>query len=327
MRQKMNTAEHNVKIDVIKGISMFSVICAHCNSVATDAPSIVQVQSCLIANLGTYGVITLFIVSGYLFHGKNLAYVKKKVMRILPAWIISGTVVFLYVYLRKPPVLFHEYLKYLIGQGSYLYYLPMLILFYLLFTISFFRRTAVLISLILVGLIYSCANYAKIGGAVSQYLIPLHWIQYFSLGILIQQNTIRTRIFNSDIRNTLIGPLLFISIIVILSFKQVRIGYWGHADPMIGLLGSLTALALSNIVKGGLLRTASLSGRQSLFIYLWHMPVAGVVAWGMNHGALQYFIFLRPFIVLGFMFIIQLGMQYFGKMRLQKVLSIIGFFT
>lgn len=152
----MTAAQHKNKyIDIIKGFAMFSVICAHCNSVLANSPALTSIQSCLVANMGTYGVITLFIISGYLYHGTNLAYVLKKMKRIVPPWFISGTSVFLYVYLRKPPLIISQYLKYLIGQGSYLYYLPILFFFYLLFSVKCFRSKAYLVFFIILGMTYS----------------------------------------------------------------------------------------------------------------------------------------------------------------------------
>jgi peptidoglycan/LPS O-acetylase OafA/YrhL len=71
-----------------------------------------------------------------------------------------------------------------------------------------------------------------------------------------------------------------------------------------------------------LLRNA---GENSFFIYIWHMPIAGIVARLMSIGPLQYLTLLRPFVVLVVVMAAgQLATLLLKKLELQKCAFLIG---
>ena len=133
----MELKTRNDSIDIAKAIAIICVICAHCNAIPDNSSRMVFVQSALLNNFSKAGVLTLFIVSGFLFHIKNAdrGYVIKKMRVIIIPWLVSGFVVYAYVHLRKPPFSIVELIRFLLGNGSYLYYLTILFAFYFLFTI------------------------------------------------------------------------------------------------------------------------------------------------------------------------------------------------
>ena len=153
----METATRKDSIDIAKGIAMICVISAHCNTILDSATKIASMQSLLLKNYSTAGVILLFMISGYLFHADKggKGYLLKKIRIIIPAWIVSGVIVYLYVHLRKPPVSLVDMIGFILGSGSYLYYLTVLFAFYLLFSIPFMRNQIVLIICILAGFVHT----------------------------------------------------------------------------------------------------------------------------------------------------------------------------
>lgn len=98
--------ERSAAIDYIKGLSIISVICAHCNSVAGSASAFANVSSLILQNLGTFGVICFMVISGMLFRTPQnnvVAFFGKKLKGIVIPWIISATCVWLYVSATATP--------------------------------------------------------------------------------------------------------------------------------------------------------------------------------------------------------------------------------
>ena len=114
----------NETIYYIKGLAILSVICAHCNSVLNHEAEFVNKCSLILQNIGTLGVICFFVISGMLFHyrkGHIVVFLKKRFNYICIPWFISATCVYLYVYLRMPPLSVSSWINFVLGNGSYCY--------------------------------------------------------------------------------------------------------------------------------------------------------------------------------------------------------------
>lgn len=67
------------------------------------------------------------------------------------------------------------------------------------------------------------------------------------------------------------------------------------------------------------------SGDFSLFVYIWHMPVAGIIANVFSRGHLTFLVILRPFIVLTIVFVaMQLTSFVLKKFKWKKIGVIFG---
>ena len=116
------------------------------------------VSSIVLQNIGTAGVLCFFVISGF-FHSdpKNgqskIDYFWKKLYRLGIPWLISSSCVYLYVHLRKPPLSLLSWLAFVIGNGSYTYYMTMLTIFIFLFSIKKLRQDLILILLVFVTVI------------------------------------------------------------------------------------------------------------------------------------------------------------------------------
>lgn len=287
-------------LDTAKGIAICSVISAHCNLVPDGSPRITIMQSALLNNLSRTGVILLFIISGYLYHVRNAGsgYVFRKIRSLIWPWIISGIIVYLYVHLRKPPLTFAGLLNFLLGVGSYLYYLTVLCAFYLIFYVSVMRKRAVLLICIIVGYAHTILIPNGLGNFINPYLNILNWIQYFAIGVFLHENKMMETVkFRSLLR--ILFPLLYFVIIVIFSIDGLRIEYWSGWNPIISTIGAIAifimATYISNISYSDVLKSI---GKSTLFIYLWHMPIAGIVTKLFGKKALLQFVLIRPIVVL-----------------------------
>lgn len=307
-------------LDIAKGIAMISVISAHCNSIPDGSPSIIIMQSAFLNNFSKTGVILLFIMSGYLYHVTDAdnGYVSRKIKSLICPWAISGIIVYLYVHLRKPPLTFAGLLGFLLGDGSYLYYLTVLCALYLIFYVPIMREREVLLICVAVGYAHTIFVPNSLGSFINPYLNILNWIQYFAIGMLLQENK---RTENVKLRTLLriLLPYLYLIIIVVLSINKIRMEYWVGWSPIISTIGAITICISATCVSGMSCSDVLKSiGRGSLFIYLWHMPIAGIVAKVFGNNALLQFVLIRPIVVL---LIVYLAMKLLDSI-LEKRISI-----
>lgn len=180
--------EKNEVIYYIKGLAIISVIAAHCNAISEEGSKFAQISSLLLQNIGTWGVICFFVISGYLFHvSSSKIFFMKKLKYICVPWVISATCVYLYVYLRKPPVTLLSWINFVVGNGSYLYYLTVLMMFYVIFFAFPFMCTEVAFIICELATAVSVLWFYNIGG-VNPYLNPLNWIGYFTLGMQMRKH-------------------------------------------------------------------------------------------------------------------------------------------
>ena len=284
-------------LDQVKGLAMVSVICAHCNAVLVSENRFAIYSSLLLSNIGTWGVLCFFFVSGLLFKPSKgwKEFITKKSKEIIVPWILSGIVVYLYVHIRKPPVTLPGLLNFIIGNGSYLYYLTVLLLLYVFFfflPISKSKPAAVL----LFTVSFYCVVFKPEILGISPYLNACNWMGYFAAGMLFGRNDI------AQIKKQLRAPLLVffvLSICIIMTYLNIISNnpgsYWGVPDAILSIIGAISILVLSSFQNN---KKMAFIGQNSLYYYLWHMPIAGIVARVMNYKWLVYFTVIRPFIVL-----------------------------
>ncbi|MCD7791354.1 MAG: acyltransferase [Bacteroides thetaiotaomicron] len=323
--------ERNEGLDCAKGLAILSVICAHCNAVLDTSTRFADACSIFLQQIGTLGVICFFVISGYLFHYDKIKTKKfwlNKIKQIFIPWIISGTVVYLYVYLRKPPMSFYGWCNFLLGNGSYLYYLSILILLYAIFWfIPCFRYTSVQIACIAVSLV-SIIWFPDLLGSTS-YVNPFNWIGYFSVGMLLQQK--KDFLKHSDMKWRICRWCIYIVTlfyIILLTASNVEGTYFGGLHIVGCILGGMSLLLLGQEISkkdNRIHKVLMLAGKNSLFFYLWHMPVAGIVARIMNYGFFVNFVFVRPLIVFSAVYVaLLITNRLMKKLKIEHLSFVIG---
>lgn len=297
--------EMNETIYYTKGLAIFSVICAHCNAVLDEEAEFANICSLILQNIGTLGVICFFVISGTLFHYKNgqmVTFFKKRFFSICIPWIISASCVYLYVYLRKPPLSLSRWINFMIGNGSYCYYLTMLMVLYLIFTVLPFMRTNLTFIICEIMTVFSTIWFYQVG-ELSPYLYVVNWIGYFALGMQIA--------FYKDVAKELLSKLykirwviIFIYIILLgLQIHHENGGwYWKDINVIVCWFGAITLILLAMMIEKckncWLTNIIYWSGKESFFIYIWHMPIAGIVTRIMCYKGLMNFVLFRPVVVL-----------------------------
>lgn len=293
---------------IVKAFAIISVICAHCNAIGENSGIIALKLSILLQNIGTIGVGCFFVVSGILFSYKegNVAFFfRVRVKRIVVPWIFSATMVYLYVYLRKPPLGVQSWLNFVIGNGSYCYYLSMLILLYLIYGFLPFMSTNVALVVCECVTAISIVAFPQIG-EFSPYLNILNWIGYFAFGMQIMSHKEKAKTVFQYCRKW--RALIYVAFVMILAYQICSGhsgGYWKGMNVILCWLGGTTVFLVSisvNKNKQSIMQRGLVSvGKKSFFIYLWHMPIAGITARVMLDGMLANLMLIRPVLVLGVM--------------------------
>lgn len=273
-----------------------------------------------------------FVVSGILFcckEGETASFFRVRVKRLVIPWILSATAVYLYVYLRKPPIGIQSWINFVIGNGSYCYYMTILMLLYLIYALLPFMRTNVAFIICECVTAISILAFPQIG-KLTPYLNILNWIGYFALGMQLKMYEEQVKIVLHYCRKWRV--LIYVAFVAILAYQIYSDhsgGYWNGMNVVLCWLGGITIFLISisvNKSKRRILQRGLINiGKKTFFIYLWHMPIAGITARLMYDGILVHLVLIRPVLVLGvvlvFYNLLDFGLRF---LHLEGIRSLFG---
>jgi len=305
--------------NAIKSWAIISIIAAH---VYIDGNISLGLEyfKIFLNYFGTIGVGLFFIVSGYVWGniGFNL---KKSVSKLIIPWVISGSLIFLYVYVRKSDLdsdFFYSYLSFVLGQSSYLYYMSVYFIYIL--TARFWNVNLIGFIIFIVSLAYYIFKipifHTYFG--VNEHLNPLLWFPYVYIGKYAKNILSFLELFRLE------TILIFSFIIFLMSYYYYEyninsyIVYFSLFRVYLTFLFFLSLYYLYPHFQ--VMNKFNIVGEQSLFIYLWHMPLVGILNFiGNNYiEELHYFSVL---IVLSFFVLLVL----FFRTKKNSFYSFIGF--
>ncbi len=285
-------------INVMRFFAVLSIICAHCSSVDSDYSAINTFCSRYLSSIGSIGVGVFFFLSGYLFHthcDAFFVFIRNKIRILLPAWIFSGTLVYLYVYLRKGGICLESYIRWIVGDGSYLWYMSVLCFIYILF---YFITGHKLIQLLLLCVSVLSSMATGLGLLYTNpYLNPGNFLIFPLLGLLVQEKGVMEELVSSSRKHCWWTALLLLGWIFVASWKGRSITYFKAYYIVFEILALFAVVGISSQkrIHGNKL---FFIGKQSYSIYLFHMPVAGIVSNVMDRVDSFALTILRPLIVL-----------------------------
>lgn len=305
-------------ISTIKALAILSVVAAHVDIKVTNSDLFGALQYFYFA-FGSLGVGLFFILAGASFSEKVFKASEnyQKIKKYAAPWIISGTAIYIYLYIRKGSP-FISYFEYLIGNGSYLYFMSMLSIFLLGGSALQGKRTRQL--LLIISLIYIMLSKKIMPPGVSEHLNILLWTPYFLFGFVIAKS--------KSALETITSPeFLAIILTAALSFVLQETGIiapsaLNYQNPILVFLvcGIFVLLSNSIITPGG--DKINIIGRNTLFIYLWHMPFIGIFNYLANNF-LIYIHFISPLLVLFLFFLaIVFAIRINLNMKLAKLIGI-----
>lgn len=258
--------------------ALISIICVH----IYFANGIV---STLFNKVGSIGVITFLIMSGYFYRtnkfGSFKSMLKKKFNTVVIPWIVLGTLVWLYNFIQTKNTqnLLLGYINWIIGNSSYLYYLTVLFVCFLIFYKH--NKTTLIIAIILNVLSIIMTEMGLLSNVllvirVSNYLNLFNWIGFFAFGILLQDVN-EEQIIAFLQKTRFIFIILFNLILTtLIIFPSVNVHYFTILAILFEILGTLAIMGLStfDLSKIKIFRVVS---NYSFTIYLMHMVIIGTL--------------------------------------------------
>ena len=273
------------RINNVKFICLFSIICAHTISANIEAYRFLQI-------IGICGVPCFFFLSGFLFtnHQKQSigAFFRKRMITMIIPWLFVGSITYFINSLfgsKVEHLTIVNYILYIIGYHSHLYYLTVLSFFYVIF----WRMDNSIIKLIIyIGLPISALYVITVDyfinlneSIIYPYLNPMFWIGFFSLGLMlggIQKNQSSKNLMIFLKNKT---TILFLSFLWTVS--GLAIWFRGHSFvsyfSVLAFLFELIVVLISAcyLIQGSNKRINWVSevGNNSMFIYLTHIVIIG----------------------------------------------------
>ena len=319
---KTNLSAYETFIYTLKAFAIFGVVCAHGTGVPDYFSPVCQMISLIIREIGAIGVGIFFFISGFLFERGSSKkqsfriFIKNKVLTIGVPWVVSATLVYLYVALRKGGNLL-EYILSVAGYLSSYWYMHVLIVLYLIFYAAFHYRVekhacygfmiAAVVSVLLraTGIIEE--------NAIGVYLNSMNWGIFFSMGILTSPYFENLLNIAKRIRPYLL--MAGITIILLLGISGYGFSYYKSCYIPLELFFIFCAISAAEWLK----ESAMLKyiGKQSFAIYLYgELPWAGLTANICNRFDHWSLVLIRPFIVLG-----MTSLTLWGGMQLAKLVK------
>lgn len=253
----------------LKALAIISVIFAHCPYGGSS-----EYIKCLYNNIGTFGVPIFFFLSGILYNTSKYSFrelVLKKLKTIVIPWIFCGTVVYFYVGFRKGGIGFFSWMQFIIGDGSYLYFMTMLVICMLIY--YWINKSNACKVLIAISLLNYLVQYIVGYEFVNQYINPLNWIGYFGIGVYIRKyKDINSFFENITNKKTvyLLSMIVMLSITVII---KINITYWHAMYLIYEIILFCGVTSLSSMINN---KYMYMVGKYSFTIYLTHMPFVGL---------------------------------------------------
>lgn len=144
LRPKHLTERESKAFFAIKAFAILSVIAAHACERIVDAGTFADLASALLFVFTRVGVVAFFIVSGFFYRreaGDSLPFWKKKALGLVLPWVICATLTFIVSRIGDGNI---PYYKWIIGHGTWYYYITVLLVFYAVFKLLARSRLALL---------------------------------------------------------------------------------------------------------------------------------------------------------------------------------------
>ena len=293
MQQRTSNA-----IYAAKSFAVLSIISAHCAYVSPNFSKSNLFCSRLLNSFGSFGVgIFLFFAGFFMFLTKSAPkdFFLKKLKTLLLPWLFCGTLVYLYVYIRKGGYGIKSWCLWILGYNTYLYYMSVLFLLYIM--CFFFRKNGIVCYLFIA--ISLASNILTTVGRLNEiqpYLNPFNFLIYFSAGLLVARHNMLEKIFTVSKKYLWLSASLLGFILLLTSYFKIEISYFKYYFLPIEFVAFFAFCGISYHLSN--LGFFINIGKASFAVYLLHMPIAGITA--NLFGKIDFFLLtlIRPFVVL-----------------------------
>lgn len=255
----------------LRGIAIISVAYAHSLSLANYTLSRIGQL------IGLIGVPLFLICSGYFFKRQNIDcnFLRHKFKTIILPWLIWGSFAFcLSIYLGTKHFSVVDFLAYLFGHGTWLYYVPVYFCILLIYNLIHFRGGDYI--LMLISLLSNIVSYycelSGLDGWITFYQNPFNFILFFSIGKILKERNIIEKI--KSIYVVFLVPLFVIIGYLFIKY-DLKILYINPLAICFELVSVFIIFYLTNVIRKFSLLSSSLKefGKNSYIIYFLHMQI------------------------------------------------------
>ena len=326
---KKLTSRESVAINLMKAIAVLSVITAHVVPVS-NANRISELLSSFWNVFGTVGVIIFFAIGGFLYNrypGDGIVFWKKKFHRLILPWLVcsAGTYVLSVVLGEELGAV--NYLKWIFGSGTWYYYFTVYLLFLFVFKWLYDREWILYLLMVVQLLALALATFGMTTTLpvpfLTDYLNPLHWVGYFSLGILIRKHRLDQKLRD---RRSVVPVACILGAVSLYILCSQGIFTYFHLVSAVFCLSALVMIAAIAYAAAdtGISKYVEKIGTYSYCIYLLHMQIVQSVIERIPNCVAK--ILFSPFIGLGIMLIlIWIGLYVCKKLPFgEKLKALVG---
>lgn len=279
------TSEESDVFYCVKAFAILSVIAAHVNQINSSSTASLIVTT-LWELYSKTGVVCFFYLSGFFFQRTQpwTEFWKKKVKMIIIPWIVCGIGMYCLISFLNEKLSIAEMFGWILGYGTWFYYITVLLALYVIFGILKSYRW---LYFAMIMTLFSVAFHDIFGENSFEYLNIFNWCGFFALGQIVRKNRIDRRINNSKGCILLFAVLCLTNMAIVVATQ--RFGYF----HITSLAYEVTAIPLvikicSGIQTNGLKKHLLFAGRESLFIYLVHMPIVQAIGTRLPDGLLKH---------------------------------------
>ena len=287
------TERESIAFNCLKAVAIFSVIAAH-----TVVLSRVNIYSDIISSLwdmfGRIGVVAFFMIGGFFYSRSpkdGASFWKKKLFRIIIPWLMWSSITYgISIVVGSPNLGILHYIKWIFGSGSWYYYVTVYLFFLLIFK-WFYKNNIILYCLIglqIIALGLSTANISTTPpwGFITDYLNPLHWIGYFSAGILIRRYKLHA-LLQRSIWIPIISAILTIICACLMYFCRINT-YFNIATFVFAVCATICITKVCFMVSKYKIATIlGVFGASSYCVYLLHLQIVQFVVNRIPEGMIK----------------------------------------
>ena len=262
-------------ITVTRALLLFSVIAAHSGITRVEASSAAWLLD-IWQVLSVVGVPGFLILSGYLYKGMPEPFVRlcaKKSKSVLLPWAVCGTLVFFVTQFGAYSLL--GYVKFMAGYGSYLYYMTVLWICFLLFYFVYDKTVVLVLAVALNCVSLALIQFGIYRSLFTDFLNVANWIGFFAVGCILRKYGLLDKLKASGkVWKALfiVGGAAAFACAVLLKVET----YFHLAVIPLGCLSFIALYCLCSLVKAEKSTVLRNIGNWSFTVYLLHMPVVAV---------------------------------------------------
>lgn len=323
-KEKIRIEKRDNVASIMRALLLLSIVSAHSSITFNETTGVFSQNIWKIWQIWSIiGVPGFFGLSGYFFKGSQESFqtmLWKKSRGICLPWIVCGTVT--YFISLYPSYNLKRYGEFIIGYNSYLYYLTILIICYLLFY-KHCRSTLFLVMCIALNLGSLALTQAGVTiPGITNFLNPFNWIGYFAIGCLLKKYEILDYIKHRKSIQVCLSFLLIVTILVgyFLNIKS----YFYVFSFIVGSSAIVGIYSIACFLVFGKNDMLGQLGNYSFTIYLLHMPIVAILKKAVRLIDVNFYIAI-PVITIGIFFF---ALTIFNKLtrntRISSIQEVIG---